>query len=163
MIFVLNYLFRRTSFIRIIKEKSFCENMLIFCRYSIQFSYKVLNRFFRMFVWMQKPIETHLNTMKFHKQHLYAYVYFKVSNIFSTFFLPNESKSRGLIRIDRDIFFSSSSCSLVLVISRRASWILDIPASLRPPPEWEPKKEFMYKKHASYTQYPPVLDFMWTF
>jgi hypothetical protein len=36
------------------------------------------------------------------------------------------SSSRGLIRMLSEIFFSSSSCSFVLVISRRASCTLDI-------------------------------------
>merc|ERR1712012_582587 len=40
------------------------------------------------------------------------------------------SKSRGLMRMEREIFFSSSNCSLVFVISRRASWTLPIPLSV---------------------------------
>merc|ERR1712018_524652 len=40
------------------------------------------------------------------------------------------SKSNGLIRMDKEIFFSSSNCSLVLVISRRASCTLPIPLSV---------------------------------
>merc|ERR1712095_155519 len=33
------------------------------------------------------------------------------------------------MRMEREIFFSSSNCSLVFVISRRASWTLPIPLS----------------------------------
>merc|ERR1719209_1474923 len=70
-----------------------------------------------------------------------------------------ESRSRGLILMERAIFFSSSSCSLVLVISRQASpasWPRPLPdASSSPRPPW-PSSRF-HPSSAS-PGLPPFID-----